>query len=289
MKRHIATHHLKIAQEKKLGSKISKPEKQYQCDICNDWFRTIQDVANHKQRIHFETEKIHCQICGKNVGVKLRRHMDEVHNDKEAAKCDMCDKKFYNKGNFKKHVKTVHRTVNNKAAESYTCDICNKEYFIIESLRHHYKSHENKVKDNHCVECNKQFSFHAWKNHMKIVHSNIQFKCQLCGKCFKNQIYLKNHSSTHIENDVECTMCGKFYNTNQSLAKHVGNYHSKKEKVKCNFCGKILSSEENLTLHQKNCKQIKMEKFHCDSCGKILKSETSLKKHFLLFHFQTSN
>ena len=65
LKRHIAAVHE--------GAKIK-------CDLCEETFGFASEVYNHKQKVHFKTHKVKCEICGKECWKSnLKKHKKLVH------------------------------------------------------------------------------------------------------------------------------------------------------------------------------------------------------------------
>ena len=55
-------------------------------------------------KIHSETKKKECQICGKEVK-HLAHHM-KAHNQLQPFKCDICERSFIHLATLSKHIRT---------------------------------------------------------------------------------------------------------------------------------------------------------------------------------------
>lgn len=124
-------------------SAVHNKDTQYPCPDCSMVFYRLNDMVNHKRRMHGGKEvRTHvCPTCSKGFcsNSDLRTHINVVHQDLRKHVCDMCDKAFkvashltYHKrkhtgetpfqcpycskgfrgpGNISEHVKKVHKAV----------------------------------------------------------------------------------------------------------------------------------------------------------------------------------
>lgn len=124
-------------------SAVHNKDTQYPCPACSMVFYRLNDMVNHKRRMHGGKEvRTHvCPTCSKGFcsNSDLRTHINVVHQDVRKHVCDMCDKAFkvashltYHKrkhtgetpfqcpycskgfrgpGNISEHVKKVHKAV----------------------------------------------------------------------------------------------------------------------------------------------------------------------------------
>ena len=78
-----------------------------------------------------------CAECPKVFTQKqnLWRHVRGIHKGLQNYKCDKCPKSFSLKENLSRHVKSIHEGVR------YDCKICEKSYADPNSLYRHKKTH----------------------------------------------------------------------------------------------------------------------------------------------------
>lgn len=97
----------------------------------------------------------------------LKEHIKSVHEQIKKFKCTFCDREFFRKPNFKRHMKTMHMNLQ-----------INQE--------------------TECVECGKVFkSKNSLRKHIKIIHQGIssskKLYCEDCGQCFTQSGSLYTH------------------------------------------------------------------------------------------------
>ena len=81
-------------------------------------------------------------------------------------KCDSCGKLFYQAGNLKKHIYTVH-----EGHKDFKCDYCGKLFTRGYSLKLHIPTIHEGHKDNKCESCGKSFSQAGYlRKHIHTIH-----------------------------------------------------------------------------------------------------------------------
>lgn len=105
LQRHIKEIHLK---------KLS-----FECDCCSKVFHAKLKFIRHFRAVHNKSKQqitrptvlseLHCKVCFKKMTKKdiLRRHMEMVHEKKKNFACSVCQKKFYSRGSYTRHL-TIH-------------------------------------------------------------------------------------------------------------------------------------------------------------------------------------
>jgi KRAB domain-containing zinc finger protein len=201
-------------------------EKKVKCEFCHvECFPA--NVSRHFKDFHTNKPKFQCKICNKNFNASflLKNHV-KIHNKK--FKCQICSRMFPSQGGLNMHSRRFHENPG-----SYKCAVCDRKFNKIESMNSHKKTHmKNCPKLFKCQRCdfdtnykanienhqnfhrNQDKKFAAMKNpqkcqkcptyckdkyalstHMKNVHSEVRFQCDLCGKYFKR----KYNTRIHIE------------------------------------------------------------------------------------------
>ena len=97
-----------------------------------------------------------CPRCGKQLKAKnFVRHTRE-HGEKQHL-CEVCNKKFSQKSNLKRHEKTHRETQTEPEETGCICHVCGKAYSRKDHLKKHFKkSHKNE--SFKCSTSSKQFS-----------------------------------------------------------------------------------------------------------------------------------
>lgn len=75
--------------------KLHTVEKTHTCEKCSKAFRDIRNLKDH-EKTHLNIKDFPCKICGKLFGSRnsAKKHIDAVHDRKQATTCKLCDKKL---------------------------------------------------------------------------------------------------------------------------------------------------------------------------------------------------
>ena len=170
-------------------------------------------------------------------------------------RCEVCDKKCRNPGQFFTHV----RTHSNKEV---TCLECGLLFKYRRKLRiHRVTMHGYKPK----IPLNR-----------KILGTRI---CQYCGEKFEEHSkYVRHLSNKHREHmkDSKCKICGEPYKHGEQ---HI---HMKIHEYPCHLCGKMIH-DGNSDLHMGiRHTENKSQPFVCNQCGKGFPSKAKYEGHVFL-------
>ncbi|CAB4053913.1 unnamed protein product [Lepeophtheirus salmonis] len=92
-----------------------------------------------------------------------------VTNDKETLSAACVPKRFGEKGNLTKHVKTVH-----ERRKAFQCVICEKTFGEKGNLQRHVKAVHHGKKDFRCAFCGKEFAEKGnLQKHIKAIHEPV--------------------------------------------------------------------------------------------------------------------
>jgi len=105
-------------------------EQVYTCKICQQQFKSISELSNHKKDEHLDVIGQFCDICG-IVVPSLKTHNRFKH---APANCDICGKQFAHKDSLSRHIQTTH-----DKRHTVQCDVCNKEFSCRSTLTKHLK------------------------------------------------------------------------------------------------------------------------------------------------------
>ena len=170
------------------------------------------------------------------------------------------------------------------------CPTCDYSGLGLRSLRKHQKDAHGPVKFDEekeieqCEICGGAFL--NLKQHMKSVHSERAFKCDLCDYTCTIKGYLTQHRKGHFLSYQECPIC---LIKVKSLREHIRRRHAKEKiaRLPCDQCDKTFASSNGLKTHIENIhKQIK--NFLCDLCNYKTYTISNLRIHVSKMHTRES-
>jgi len=283
----------------------------YICSGCGKDF-TLDPQRSRTFRVHqgyCRVEQFSCDCPGvpsvapgeaKSKGAQSKEfkkklhHMQIVHMGQFGClESSECYKTFETNELLDEHIKEMHKKPSENRPESFSCEECGQQF--------------NKYTSGHCLEdfekhkrCHNIVNFSCdCPNILRITMENIVMErgiskpaltkerhmlehhqgwlgCKKCIKSFETDEELRKHESFH-ESSFMCTTCGIEKIHQQSLDRHIKEYHEA-QSVVCEICRKVCQSEARLTCHMKSHNQIAKE---CDLCGKLFKK---LKHHKKVMH-----
>ena len=143
------------------------------------------------------------------------------------------------------------------------CGLCDKILRDEHTLKCHVRTVHGEKKFS-CDLCGKKFPHLGVLNAHKKTHSNLSFKCKVCNETFKDSSYFKKHVRSHSgSRPHSCPVCGKSYLQHSHLKVHM-SLHTKDKPYQCDSCQKTFrlakSFREHLNMHQK------VKNFQCSTC-----------------------
>lgn len=299
---------------------VDKPKKQntltshlpFQCQVCNVYFDTFEDVKAHNLAVHgtltcdkcietFESDidlvtheelnhKYKCSDCPqyRSTEERLRDHYDRLHN---TYICKECGKPC--KGLDKLH---IHEE-KHKARSS--CPKCGKAYTTKEFYEKHVKLCINNLIDPHpirssmeksycCEKCDKAYSTPGGlRVHNRFSHGNAKpHECKECGKKFTAPSYLKVHMIKHTgEKNFKCNICKSRFVSKEALLYHTRR-HTGEKPYSCKFC------TEKFVNASARAEHIKFKHIGptlmCEICSRKFVTTHFLKQHISRHHDPTS-
>lgn len=181
-------------------------EKPYKCDICNNTFRSRENLANHKvTHLSRNNPAVICDVCGKTFSHKLRLNAHKKrHNPSDNVPCPLCDKSFKTTYNLQLHCVSMHVDyAKSRGWHMHTCDFCGKSLATKERYNNHIRTHTGE-KPHHCNYCGKSFAESSnLKSHIRIHTNDKPHICHVCNKSFIHKRTLKKHLQSHNINTEE--------------------------------------------------------------------------------------
>ena len=169
---------------------------------------------------HYPTESEEDKLQEKTGNGEASEVTDTPNNIQDESKKDLTDAQKKRKELYLKR----------KPEEPTECIVCAKVFTTLRSMQRHHKTvHELvDVGKYKCEECGKILSGRdPLKLHIKSVHRNIKFKCDICGIERKTKVCLKRHKE--LEHPLPyCDSCKIQFNTIPEFDMHVQKEHIEK-------------------------------------------------------------
>ncbi len=177
---------------------------------------------------------------------------------------------------------------------TYTCSQCKNHFSNERSANRHVKqSKDIKAYITECKLCD-YVSDRAGVivAHLKRMHIEKQYKCELCELSCITLHHLRDHMKTHsLLKPHKCPYCGKGQNSDKALVTHIRNAHDNMSGITislvCHLCGKTFKKPR----HAKNHAIVAHGDKHyvCTICGMGYSFKTALKSHMNNIHKKIAN
>ena len=258
----------------------------FECASCSMKFKTQKDFKQHFKFVQCNKRKT-CPTCGKIIVSKfgMKIHIDRVHRGIKNHQCEICNKRFSDSSDMKKHVKYTHGKC------KFQCEMCAKTFGHSSSLKKHIKSTHEGLKAYKCSECPKSYNNSGTLfKHKKTVHEGIKFQCDICFKSFTQPRNLQNHKKVlHSKNsheNIKCQECLQIFANIYSMKTHTQTVHLGIKLFECKHCGKAFTNPRNMNIHINSFHKSENERdiFECKYCKKLYRSSVNLRKHVNDYH-----
>ncbi|CAH1790698.1 unnamed protein product [Owenia fusiformis] len=239
---------------------IKQNHNSYQCDVCEDFFKSFTDYKQHM--------------------IKHRK------DDKKYFKCQYCDKQFIRKHNHKVH-EGLHTGTSYKSKHSReNVNITNNDENVKSADGSVYANLErNKVEENEkcgITNCGEKVDIN-----IKVENGNLECaepQRENYGtdvnldksKDDKNDSLLNEKTERVSGDESSLHCCGIKFSSTKTLEVHKYLHHPKPQ-MKCNFCEKTFIHRNKLTSHER--KHTSEKPFKCQFCDKYFKSPGSRSDH----------
>ena len=154
---------------------------------------------------------------------------------------------------MKNHIINVHE----KPPKEFKCEHCSLEFRQLSVLKTHIKAIHEKVKNFHCTQCGKSFSYKKSLEFHEQTHLDISeqtlFKCEICGKDYLWESYLKKHIKVvhRKEKAHSCPQCDYKSGDLSVMKTHISTVHEKQTPFECDICHRKFGRKNKLYRHKK--------------------------------------
>lgn len=307
-----------------------------ECDICGRIFTRKQNINSHMITVHLQGgfPHIECPHCQKQFTTErnLKRHVNQIHNPyvqlptcaycfktfkgkhslldhiqanhsedmRDVAKCHVCNKRYTNNRNLKRHVEMFHGE-----KSEFKCELCPKVYTSNQSLRRHNRTRHSSNCQTKQVRANRP-RFDSDSDYTAQFYS--KFHCESCNRYFKEEYFLRQHIKNEhsfktfykycreyllkqealkplCENKLQyCEYCDYIASNQFDLKEHTKNEHNKDQATPtCHVCFKQFYNQQDLNDHKRVC--IPPSNVNsCSHCDKLFTDMSSLEFHTRIFH-----
>jgi len=126
---------------------------------------------------------------GKVKDVRFAAKKAKIQKSPGKFTCDQCGYSANHRGNFEKHVNTVHLKL-----KPFKCDECGESYGQKENLKIHIEAVHEGLKPHICIHCQKLFPTKInMDRHVSSVHDKIRHKCDFCEETLSSKSHLSRH------------------------------------------------------------------------------------------------
>ncbi|XP_060571890.1 zinc finger protein 721-like [Ruditapes philippinarum] len=149
------------------------------------------------------TSGFDCDICGRRFSQKgnMKKHY-LIHTGEKPYKCDHCPMRFRRTDHLQSHMTTRHMEKLEEKFRQRSKNVYNSSQGY-EQARHMIppQNYSSRTMPS-CHICGKGFSFKQnLKTHMKIHSGEKKFKCEVCNKAFRLKHHLQGHMMTHMNSE----------------------------------------------------------------------------------------
>lgn len=254
-------------------------------------------ASTYKRPRNSSATEFRCIQCDKyfhNMG-NYRRHMRDIHKFTQYCplKCSLCGESFWSKKMLEQHQQKNHSGLE---LPSFNCDLCPAKEDDKISLEYHmFMDHTmKKVKQYERIEgepytCPICFrSFNQWSNcnrHAKDIHKMKIFSTEMHSQAFNYEVLQR----------LRCDKCFASFGKKSHMEKHLDwhlTYKPVNRNFHCGICEEELHDEMSFLRHcnenhgdEVQAMNSNSQRFHrCESCHEDFGSKISLNKHIKADH-----
>nr|XP_029712928.1 transcription factor grauzone-like [Aedes albopictus] len=226
----------------------------FKCVECGKLMTTPRILQYHIQNHRPEEKRPYkCSQCPRRfsyasaLSSHSQSHLPETERTKHV--CDECGKSYSSAKNLAEHTAAQH---SNAVTLAYVCHICAKRFTSKSNLTYHLTTHQPKIHQVQCDQCQKWLKNKLCLRKHMVQHSMVRHNCNLCDYSALNLQCLKNHLRVqHTDSKpFACDVCGKSFKLKNTLLNHQVQ-HTGVKKFSCEFCARTFASSGNYYAHRK--------------------------------------
>lgn len=160
----------------------------------NSALLTQQTQTGHQQKPSFRGEDTNVCIDYSEPDHSVARGVDGMYP------CGLCEMKFKQTGNRKKHVEETHFR-----RKPFLCSVCNSSFSRKHARDTHLRAVHEQLRPYECPYCHKLYKNRSDLNkHIRTVEKREKpFSCATCGRCFGERGKLRRHTAIHKKPGVK--------------------------------------------------------------------------------------
>lgn len=256
----------------------------YKCFYCDEIFTELHPALQHTKT---HTVPNRSSLLDRYI----RNGKRVIKVDASGLKCRICELKYTELDDVRKHLITAHKKGFNKAGNglmaynlstpsgNVACHRCGVEFTSFFSLNRHMNVHDNLV----CETCGLGFMTHQRLRNHRVVHQNGNHKCEQCQKVFSTKLKLRYHAIRHHEQTnvkklkpLKCPHCLERFSEHYRKMTHLKDAHGITFKFECQTCKAVYPTRRALTEHTR---KLHIQNIVCKICGKCFGTSASLRMH----------
>ncbi|KAM3955131.1 uncharacterized protein ACR2FA_010993 [Aphomia sociella] len=265
------------------------PKGKYTCSQCKALFSNIPELEYHEVSKH---RKIGEGVLLQDVfpylsallNINALKFIQSLGTDTVYI-CVWCE---LTTGNVMKYIEHLKK----RNCQSFVCHKCSFVYKRKVGLIKHFQGHKdchssnNKIFNQKCRECGKEFTLSTLKQHQKHCKP---IKCRVCNWVFDTMYELTSHQMQFHPLSVSlqtCKFCKKEFVGTISLDKHIERAHKNQchlYKYNCVYCMSIFNHPKKLFCHFYT-KHKELEPYTCKICDLKFRLRKKFTLHIKLDH-----
>ncbi|XP_049883321.1 zinc finger protein 718-like [Pectinophora gossypiella] len=264
----------------------SKNRTGFPCFYCRSTFDNVDKMKEHQQKSHKKSE---LRKLLSTYGVESL----VIYVDITDLKCAICGESINSISELKSHLIKTHkkdylqeftdRVIPFKLSETNTfeCQICGFRFETFGSIERHMNVH---YRNYVCKDCGTGFvTKYRLKVHIKSMHIEGTFPCEVCKKVFTTQQKLKNHTDAvhKLVKRFKCSKCPERFSEYFTRQKHMVAVHGMAPlQYKCNVCDKSFDRRYTLSRHMKR-DHLEERDYQCEMCSYTCFTNNELRVHMI--------
>nr|XP_043890897.1 zinc finger protein ZFAT-like isoform X2 [Solea senegalensis] len=233
------------------------------------------------QRLRKVYGDLECQYCGKLFWYNVHYNIHvRTHTKEHLHYCTKCNYSSITKSSLKRHQIQKHSGLL-LSCSNPDCKYTTPDKY---KLQAHLRTHQEQGKSVTCPVCQRSYSEHRLKQHIKTSHPDslpVQRaeKCPYCDSYFlKNSRDFQQHIWAHQGlKPYVCGVCDYAGRSRSNLKTHMNRHNTEKRHL-CDLCGKKFKSKVTLKSHRQSHTN-EGKRFHCSECDFTSVSNPYLVRH----------